>query len=193
MASSQERKALAISGMAENFGKELSPVLLRMWLKLLEGCSPEQVEAGAMHVIGTYQFKTMPPFAVLREAIESITGGGQKGLELQAGAEWNWVLDQVAKGVIYREPDQAHPTTDYVVRVMGGWSAIAAWETRNIDFKRHEFVELWVQADGKVGVLGMGAAGVRQAIEQAGGSFTRIGMALSGTMKALEAQSGGVQ
>ena len=30
------RKTAAIAGMAENFGKELSPQLLQIWLKLLE-------------------------------------------------------------------------------------------------------------------------------------------------------------
>ncbi|MGE9984868.1 hypothetical protein [Desulfovibrio sp. SGI.169] len=167
-ANSQERKALAISGIAENFGKELSPVLLRMWLRLLEGYTAEQVEVGAVRVIGTYAYKTMPPFAVLREAIEDATGGGPKGLELQASAEWGWLMEQVEKGVLYRSPEEVHPTTAHVVRIMGGWAAVGAWERRNLDFKRRDFFELWTQAHGKVEVLEHGAPAVAQLLSGRG-------------------------
>lgn len=164
-ATSQERKAYAISGIAENFGTVLSPTLLRMWLRLLERYTPEQVEAGAVRVIGTYVYKTMPPFAVLREAIEGTSGDGQKETGLQANAEWSWLMDQVSKGLLYREPEQVHPTTAYVVRMMGGWAAVGAWEQRYLDFKRRDFLELWTQAHGKVDALERGASGVLELIK----------------------------
>lgn len=165
--SNQERKALAISGIAENFGTELSPTLLRMWLRLLERYTPEQVEIGAVRVIDTYVYKAMPPFAVLREAIEGMSCDGQRQKEigLQANAEWAWLMDQVSKGLLYRQPERVHPTTAYVIRMMGGWAAVGAWEQRYLDFKRRDFLELWTQAHGKVDALKGGASAVLALIE----------------------------
>ena len=77
-----------------------------------------------------------------------------------------------------------HPTTAHVVRVMGGWRAVCAWETRYLDLKRREFCELWTQADGKADVLAMGAVGVQRAIAQSCGGFVRVGT-LPGGLRAL--------
>lgn len=184
-----ERKTAAIAAIAENFGKEITPALLKIWLRLLSRYTPEQVEAGVVRVIETYAYKTMPPYAVLREAIEDSAGTGRKAAELKAAAEWAWLQDAIARHDIR---EGIHPTTAHVVRMMGGWQAVGMWETRYIDLKRREFIDLWTQADGKVDVLAMGAAGVQCAIEKTGGVFTQIGVALPAAMKALEAQ-GGVQ
>lgn len=119
-----ERKTAAIAAIAENFGKEITPELLKIWLRLLSRYTPEQVEAGAVRVIETYAYKTMPPFAVFKEAVEEVAGGGQKAVELAANAEWNWVLNRASEGVLYDDPKQVHPTTAYVVRIMGGWGCV---------------------------------------------------------------------
>lgn len=185
MASDQERKAMAISGIAENFGKEFSPALLQMWLRLLTPYTPEQVEAGAVRVIETYAFKTMPPYAVLREAIEENAGLGRHAAELQAVAEWGKLQSDIPRCGSYTPPQDMHPTTAHVLRVMGGWQTACSWELRTLDFKRKEFVELWIQADGKADVLAMGAAEVQRAIAQTRGGFVHVGRALSGGLKAL--------
>lgn len=184
-----ERKTMAVAAIAENFGKEITPELLKIWLSLLSRYTPEQVEAGAVRVIEAYEYKTMPPYAVLREAIEDSAGIGQKAAKLKAAAEWAWLQDAIARHDIREE---IHPTTAHVVRIMGGWQAVGMWETRYIDLKRREFVDLWMQADGKVDVLAMGAAGVQRAIEQTHGGFTRIGEALPTAVKALTAKQGAV-
>ena len=54
MATELERKTTAVGAIAENFGKEISPGLLKIWLRLLAGYTPEQVEAGAVRVFETY-------------------------------------------------------------------------------------------------------------------------------------------
>lgn len=58
---------------------------------------------------------------------------------------------------------------------MGGWKAACLWETRLLDFKRKEFVELWVQSHGKADVLELGADAVRIAIAQSRGGLVHVG------------------
>lgn len=152
----QERLMAVIMGIAENFEKEISPTLMRMWLKLLSGYSVEQVEAGALLLIETYTFKTLPPFAVLRECILKASGSQEGNVELQAVAEWAKLQGDIVHYGSYRKPDM-HPVTEQVLRMMGGWSAACCWETRVIDFKRREFLELWAQTHGKEHVIALGA------------------------------------
>lgn len=175
MKTDTERKMAAVNGIAENFGKEFSPELLKMWLRLLRQYPPELVEAGAVRVIETYAFKTMPPFAILREAIEEAAGVGPRTTEMQAAAEWSKLQSDISRYGVYGQPEDTHPTTAHVLRIMGGWQAACCWETRYLDFKRKEFVELWVQSHGKAEVLALGANAVRLFIAQASGNFTPIG------------------
>lgn len=186
MATDLERKTMAIAAIAENFGKDFSPELLKLWLRLLSPFSPEQVEAGTIQVIASYAYKTMPPFAVLREAMEEAVGCGPQSAELKAVAEWAWLQESVGRYGSYAEPDAMHPTTAHVVRIMGGWKTLCGWETRYLDLKRKEFMTLWVQADGKAEVLCRGAAGVQRAITQTRGGFVRVGAMLPGELVALD-------
>lgn len=185
MATELERKTTAVGAIAENFGKEISPGLLKIWLRLLASYTPEQVEIGAVRVIETYAYKTMPPYAILREAIEDTAGAGPQAAELKAAAEWTWLQETVARCGRYAPPEHLHPTTAHVLSVMGGGQAACAWETRSLDFKRRDFIDLWTQADGKADVLALGAAGVQRAIAQTRGGFVRVGMTLPGSLKAL--------
>lgn len=115
-----ERKIFAINGIAENFGKELSAELLELWLRLLERYTPEQVEAGAVHVISTYDFKTLPPFAVLRKSIEEAAGVGSRAIELQAAAEWTKLQNDIPRYGVYSQPEDIHPTTGPCAAHHGG-------------------------------------------------------------------------
>ncbi len=85
--SDEQRKVGALTALAENFGKELSGPLLNMWLDLLAGYQADQVLKAVRLVIERYEFKTMPPFAVLKSALGDIAGTSTKSLELQAMAE----------------------------------------------------------------------------------------------------------
>lgn len=182
-----ERKMATINGIAENFGKEFSAELLKLWLRLLTPYTPEQVEAGAVHVIGAYAYKTMPPFAVLREAIEETAGVGPRATELQATAEWAKLQHDISRYGTYAQPEGIHPTTAHVLHVMGGWQAVCHWESRYLDFKRKEFVELWVQSHGKTELLPLGAVAVRQAIVQTHGNMVSIGTLPRNFVHALQA------
>ena len=62
-------KLAALSAMALNYDKDLNPKLAKLWLKILEPYSADVVSAAVMYVVQTDAYKTLPPFAVVQEAI----------------------------------------------------------------------------------------------------------------------------
>ena len=160
----EAEKAIAINALAENFGKEFSPALLGLWLDLLAPYPVALVRASVKAVIEHYEFKALPPFAVLKKALDDLAGTSEQALLVQAAAEWTRLQEAVSRSGSYARPDDMHPTTAHVVRVMGGWAAVCQWETRYLDLKRREFVSLWTQADGKTEFLALGAKATRAAI-----------------------------
>lgn len=185
-ADTESQKLMAIATLAENFGRELSTGLCSVWLDLLEPYPAKLVKAAVQAVIERYEYKTMPPFAVLKKELDALTGSGEQGLALQAEAEWVWLQDNICRhGRAYR-PQDMHPTTAYVLRVMGGWEAACDWETRSLDFKRRDFLECWKQAHGKTDAMALGAEATRAALAQAfTGRLVPLDAAFPGTMKAV--------
>lgn len=187
--SDETKKIMALSALAENYGKEFSEALLDMWLNLLSGHSAEQVFAAVKVVIERYEYKTLPPFAVLKSALDDISGVGEKALELQALAEWGVLGEAIAKNGYYNKPE-LHPTTEHVLRLLGGWSAACQWTYTEADFKRRDFLRLWADAHGRVEVLQLGAGAVQQALAQ-GQSRNNGPVAIGSALRALSA--GGVR
>lgn len=158
-----EAKSMALMAMAENFGKEMSETQIKLWLTLLAKYSPDQVQAGVLRVIETYSYKHIPPFAVLRQAIDAAGGRDESGLDMQAKAEWVQLLAAVEMCGRYGVP-ALHPTTECVMNMMGGWDAVCDWAIASYDFKRRDFIDLWKNAHGKETAFGLGAAAVLGAL-----------------------------
>lgn len=158
-----EEKAFAFAGLAENFGKQISSGLLGMWMNLVESYSAEQVAAACAAVIRKYEYKTLPPFAVIQRELDELTGNTPAMLELQAAAEWTNLLAMLRVGVRYRKI-QVHPTTEATVRVLGGWNAVCDWPEKSLDFKRNDFIHHWQELHGKADLLELGAEGMKAAL-----------------------------
>ncbi len=146
MQKTNERKSLAITALAENFGKEFSDTLLELWLKSLEKYTAQEVEIAVAKVIDSYEYKTLPPLAVIKKFL---TPDKEKpeALEAQALAEWTALLHALETNGHY-SPPKLHPTTEIVLRQMGGWQAACQWERKHCDFKRRDFIELWQGVNG---------------------------------------------
>lgn len=162
------RKVSAIMLLSTNYDSAMPDGLLDIWVNLLEEYSAHEVENGVAEVIKTYQYKTRPPYAILRKAIDKVTGKKQiepeVSLDMQAEAEWDKLLDAIFQYGRYRKP-QLHPTTEFVLRGMGGWDAACDWETDRLDFKRRTFIEKWKMSHGNEEYMELGAGGVRQLCE----------------------------
>ena len=159
-------KLAALSAMALNYDKDLNPKLANLWLKILEPYSADVVSAAVMYVVQTYAYKTLPPFAVLQEAIRKVTGEKPKpepakALETRAEAEWGIVLRAMSDVGSYGSPDFC-PQTEKTIELMGGWQHLCATVTQsNMDFKRRDFIKLWQDAEDISKAMGLTAgAGV---------------------------------
>ncbi len=145
------RKATAIQALSLNYDKKMEPVLLKIWLRLLAKYTVQQVEAGVERVIAEYVYKTIPPFAVLKHAIDKSLPSyvEESTLEAMAESEWAALREQVRRLGIYRTPHFDNPTTACVVDMMGGWSAMCDMVKGELSYRRKDFIELWLNSYGK--------------------------------------------
>lgn len=153
----------ALQTLALNFNKEFSPLLLKSWLHLLKGYSAEQVEEGVYHVMLEYEYKTLPPIAVLVKAINRSSQSAepsQDTLKAMAESEWANMFSQISRVGRYRTPNITNKTTAYVMRLMGGWGMICNWHEDETHWRHKEFVEHWILCYGKEDVMALGADSV---------------------------------
>jgi hypothetical protein len=166
-----QRKIAAVMALAENHKSEISQTLMAMWLRAMKPYTAEQVEAGVERLIMTGKTQKMPPYAVLDEAIRDASGlppvvDAAQNLKSQAESEWAQVLDQVRRVGSYGSP-RFHPTTQRVLRSMGGWSALCeSMTSANRDFKRRDFISMWQTYHETGDAMELGAFGVQQALEE---------------------------
>jgi len=167
----RQRKIAAVYGLASVCGASVDENALKIWLMALEDFSATQVEAGIALAIKTEEYARMPvPAKVIRKIREACGIPSpldrQKAMEAQAEAEWGQVLDQVRRVGSYGSP-RFHPTTQRVLRAMGGWGALCeSMTSANRDFKRRDFVSMWQTYHEAGDAMEIGAYGVQQALEE---------------------------
>lgn len=177
-----DTKVMALLAMAANFGKEMPECLLAIWLDLLQPYPEAMVNAAVRQVIQTYAYKTLPPFAILKRELDKLAGviEPEKVLPMQAAAEWAKLIEAIARYGSYHKPS-FHPTTELVLRTMGGWSAVCLWEEAKLEWKRKEFIEAWQLAHGYIDLMEQGAEAIEAAPLSAGvlieNTFNRLGPA----------------
>ncbi len=160
----EKAKAMALVAMAANFGKELPEPLFALWLDLLRPYPAALVAEAVKTVVLHYEYKTLPPFAVVRKALDDLYGSGARSLGRQATAEWAALLDLIGKRGRYNPPESLHPTTVFVLKVMGGWRAACSWTEESLEFRRRDFISQWTECHGNVDAMSLGAAGMRPAL-----------------------------
>lgn len=167
----EQRKVAAVYGLASVCGTSINENAIKIWLMALEDFSAEQVEKGIALAIKTEEYSKMPVPAKIIRKIREACGipsplDRQKAKEAQAEAEWGQVLDQVRRVGSYGNP-KFHPTTQRVLRAMGGWSALCeSMTSANRDFKRRDFVSMWQTYNETGDAMELGAFGVQQALEE---------------------------
>ena len=173
-----QRKIAAVYGLASVCGTSVNENALKIWLMALEDFSAEQVEKGVALAIKTEEYSKMPVPAKIIRKIREACGipsplDREKAKQAQAEAEWAQVLDQVKRVGSYGSP-RFHPTTERVLRAMGGWSSLCETMTSaNRDFKRRDFVAMWQTYHETGDAMELGAFGVQQALEDRSGNRLR--------------------
>ena len=173
-----QRKVAAVYGLASVCGTSVNENALKIWLMALEDFSAEQVEMGVTLAIKTEEYAKMPVPAKIIRKIREACGipsplDREKARQAQAEAEWAQVLDQVKRVGSYGNP-RFHPTTQRVLRAMGGWSSLCETMTSaNRDFKRRDFISMWQTYHETGDAMELGAFGVQQALEDRNGNRLR--------------------
>ncbi len=150
----------ALKALAMNFNSDIKPELFSVWLAKLSEFPANVVLMAVNNVMDTYEFKTLPPYAILRKEILRLMGRDERPEDktAKAQAEWDTLVRKIERIGSYGEPGELHETTAYVLRAMGGWSALCSSLTEaNMPFMAKDFVARWVQADGKVEAMEGGA------------------------------------
>ena len=165
-----QRKAAALFGLAKMYRESLDSDMVKVWIDLLSGYTASQVENGVRHCLLNKQKREMPSPAELIGFICKANSlpsqvDEAKSLKAQAEAEWEQVNDQVRRVGSYGNP-KFHPTTERVIRSMGGWGAVCAWETASKEWKHKDFVRLWQDFHEVGDAMELGAFGVQQALEE---------------------------
>lgn len=159
------RKMAAITALSANYDQVMQKDLMKIWLDLLEEYSASEVVLGVKAVMREYEYKTRPPFAVLKKAIDKTSGKKliepEEALKMMAHAEWDKLLNDISAYGRYKEP-KLDPTTAYVIRGMGGWNAACEWKTDRLEWRRREFLEKWEMAYGNEECMALGALGVKK-------------------------------
>lgn len=161
-----ELKAIALNGICGNFEHVMPIEVKEMWLSFLEPYSAEIVQAAATKVILTYEYKTMPPFAILKKALDELMGVSADALKLQALAEWN-TFSTALKSYNSYAPEltpRLHPTTEFVIKIMGGWESACHRPSAQMDFKKRDFLQHWQDCHGRTDAMELGARGVQAAL-----------------------------
>lgn len=165
-----QRKAATLFGLAKMYRESLDSDMVKVWIDLLSGYTASQVENGVRHCLLNKQKREMPSPAELIGFICKASGlpshvDEAKSLKAQAEAEWEQVNDQVIRVGSYGNP-RFHPTTERVIRSMGGWGAVCAWESASKEWKHRDFVRLWQDFHEVGDAMELGAFGVQQALAE---------------------------
>lgn len=152
--------------LASNYSAELDEDTATLWLVLMSAYSVEDCRSAVLSVVRgcgfeSVQFGSLPPFALIQRELDARTGTvrGERNLALQAEAEWGRLLEEVRSCGFWRTP-KLHPTTEFVVRQLGGWERVCRWKEEDLSWKRREFLSAWREAAGREDVLSLGAEAV---------------------------------
>ncbi len=143
----KEEKAFILNSMFENFGKEASTGFLAMWLKLLENYSIEDVTKASLIVVNTYEYKTIPPFAVFKKELDKSLGIDKEKLDAiknllpeQAWEELEHLLE--TKGNKDEMPALEKRTLHALLRI-GGWYNLCLCPLDELKWKKKNFIEIY--------------------------------------------------
>ena len=161
-----EEKMRLIRMLASNYSAELDEDTATLWLVLMSAYSVEDCRSAVLSVVRgcgfeSVRFGSLPPFALIQRELDARTGPvrGERNLALQAEAEWGRLLEEVRSCGFWRTP-KLHPTTEFVVRQLGGWERVCRWKEEELSWKRREFLSAWREAAGREDVLSLGAEAV---------------------------------
>ena len=142
----EAKKSKLLNAMAGNFGVKIPADTLDLWLNRLEAYTVEQVAGAVNIVIDTYEYKCLPTFAVIKKALDEVTGQSKGAIAYEATQAWQHMMRLVGRVGRNRTPELPERTAE-IMRSMGGWEVVCNFTEKEMPWKEKRFVELW---QGKV-------------------------------------------
>lgn len=144
-----QRKIVALNALAANFGQEFPDALLSMWLDILKPYSVGQVQAACRHVVMHYEYKTLPPLAIVLKAIPGFVPALQKRSPEEthrdeAIREWQ-IFDENAHRSAPMPKNDVTTTGIAALRCIGGWDALRQCLEKNLPFLRRDFIDAYTR------------------------------------------------
>lgn len=137
------RFVATITALAEIYGRELSPAVLKIWWAIMQSWDIDDFTAAASWLAKASEFMPKP---VDFQAIRRYS-------VIPASEAWGKVLELLPGG--YREGG-VDELTDKAVAMLGGYQELAMAKTDSLDFKRRNFVEAYediVDGRARAGLL----------------------------------------
>jgi hypothetical protein len=128
----------ALGVLCELFTKELSPLAIQTYFRVMQKFSIQEVEEAISNAIITCKYFPKPA-----ELIERITGGSQKIMD-QAELQSLEVIKQINSIGSYRSPKFNDPVTSYLMRYRFPWGSICGMNEKDKSFFVKDFKEAYV-------------------------------------------------
>lgn len=150
------RFAEIILGMAGNFQGMVEKNTMKLWFRIFNNnkYTIQQLSQAAIKIIENRQYKSMPPWAEIQEAIEFCSG--KIPVKNKALLEVNNILKQIEEVGYYGIPSFNDPITANLLKTRWKWRDICDLETNKIQWFVKEFVEFYL-AHAEAGVLALAA------------------------------------
>jgi len=123
-----------LSGMGELFGREITDTLASLYWRLFSDWTDSQFEAACQAAANRLKFFPKP--AELRELV----GGDQEAQALEA---WETLHNAIKRIGNWQSVQFEDSRITRVVESMGGWQAVCLWETKDLSYRRHEFLRTY--------------------------------------------------
>jgi len=134
-----EAFAANMTGMAEVFGVEMSPVKLMIYEKALGKFSDQEIQKAVDVAITTLKFFPKPV-----ELIELIDGKPDE----RAVQAWGTLLETIQRHGAYRSVVFDDPKIASVVEMMGGWREVCTWRVEDTSMRGSQFQKLYRGLNG---------------------------------------------
>lgn len=135
-----DRFSALMLGLAENFGRHLSPQGLALRFRALEARSIEDVEAAGMRLMLARRQASMPTVA---DFLETLDDGGEDRAAEEAGKVLTAIREHGGySGVVFDDP----VTQAVIVRAYGGWARLCAecGDGEALRWFRRDFAATWL-------------------------------------------------
>lgn len=127
--------------LSEVFGKEVSKPLARIYFETLAEYSIDQVTHAANKHIKTGKFFPKPV------ELTDIINGGKPNTQDKALLAWVSIIDAVKRLGPYRTLTLKDRLAMQIVNHVGGYVGLCSLSTKDLEFKKRDFVEAYTTAD----------------------------------------------